>query len=382
MVKKIFDFNKFIDRFNSDSLKWNKYNKNIIPLWIADSDFSCPPCVLKALKKRINHGVLGYGIIPKNLSNIIIERLWKNFKWKINPEWIIYINGVVCGLHLAVRTFTTNKNSIIIPTPIYPPFIYAANIAKRNKKYIKLIQINNRLIIDLNFLNKNMYGNEKLMMLCNPHNPVGTVYKYNELEKILEFVKKYNLIICSDEIHCDLILEEGTKHIPFASINNDAEQCSITFMSPSKSFNLSGLNFAIAIIPNKKLRNKFNLFKKGIHPNIDILSYIAAESAWMHGNDWLNQQIKYLKINRDYLFDNINKLPYLSMLKPEATYLGWINCSKIKILNLISFFEKYGIGLSSGKEFGNDNFIRFNFGCTHDILKEALKRIKNAIYQL
>ncbi|QJC28822.1 putative C-S lyase [Enterobacteriaceae endosymbiont of Plateumaris consimilis] len=382
MIIKNFDFNKFIDRNNSDSLKWNKYNKDIIPLWIADSDFSCPPCVLDALKKRINHGVLGYGIIPKNLSKIIIERLWKNFKWEINPEWIIYINGVVCGLNLTVRTFTTKKNSIIIPIPIYPPFIYATNLVNRHKKYIKLIKKNNRLIIDFNFLNKNIDGNEKLIMLCNPHNPVGTVYKYYELEKILEFVKKYNLIVCSDEIHCDLIFEKNTHHIPFASINDDAAKCTITFMSPSKSFNISGLNFAIAIIPNKKLRDKFNLFKKGLNPNIDILSYIAAESAWTYGNNWLNQQIKYLKINRDFLFSKINKLPYLSMLKPEATYLGWIDCSKMKISNPVLYFEKYGIGLSSGKEFGNDNFIRFNFACTHDILKKALKRIEYAIHQL
>ncbi|QJC28378.1 MalY/PatB family protein [Enterobacteriaceae endosymbiont of Plateumaris braccata] len=382
MIIKNFDFNKFVDRSKSDSLKWNKYNKDIIPLWIADSDFSCPPCILNALKQRINHGVLGYGIIPKNLSNIIIERLWKNFKWEINPEWIIYINGVVCGLNLTVRTFTTNKNSVIIPTPIYPPFIYATDIVKRHKKYIKLININNRLIIDFNFLNKNINGNEKLIMLCNPHNPVGTVYKYYELEKILEFVKKYNLIVCSDEIHCDLIFEKNIKHIPFASINDDAAECTITLMSPSKSFNISGLNFAIAIIPNKKLRDKFNLFKKGLNPNIDILSYIAAESAWTYGNNWLNQQIKYLKINRDFLFSKINKLPYLSMLKPEATYLGWIDCSKMKISNPVLYFEKYGVGLSSGKEFGNDNFIRFNFACTHDILKKALKRIEYAIDKL
>ncbi|QJC30153.1 putative C-S lyase [Enterobacteriaceae endosymbiont of Plateumaris sericea] len=382
MIKKKYNFDKFIDRSNSDSLKWNKYNKNIIPLWIADSDFSCPPYILKALKERINHGILGYGIFPKNLSNIIIERLWKNYKWKINPEWIIYINGVVCGLHLTIRTFTTNKNSIIIPIPIYPPFIYATNLAKRFTKYIKLIQINNRLVIDYNYLNRNMNGNEKLIMLCNPHNPVGTSYKYHELEKILEFVKKYNLIVCSDEIHCDLILEKHIQHIPFASLNNDAAQCTITLMSPSKSFNISGLNFAIAIIPNKKLRDKFNLFKQGINPNIDILSCIAAESAWKNGNDWLNNQIEYLKINRDLLFYTINKLPYVSMLKPEATYLGWINCSQMKISNPTLFFEKYGIGLSSGKDFGDENFIRFNFACTHDILKKALKRIEYAINQL
>ncbi|QJC31838.1 putative C-S lyase [Enterobacteriaceae endosymbiont of Donacia tomentosa] len=380
-----YNFNKLVNRLNSDSLKWNKYNnRNIIPLWVADSDFYSPECIRQELKKRINHGIFGYGIEPKNLSEIIVKRFLKFYNWKIDPSWIVYINGVVSGLNLSIRTFTKKNASVITYIPIYPPFIQSILLHHRIPKYIYLSHNKKKWILDPNILNSEMLGNEKLIMLCNPHNPTGSVFSYKELENILYFIKKHNLIICSDEIHCDLILQKKTKHIPFASIHPEAEQCSITFMSPSKTYNISGLNFAVAIIPNKKLRTKFILSKKKTLPNIDIFSFIAATTAWGNNqcNDWLTEQIKFLRKNRNILVNKINNISYLNILKPYATYLGWINCKNMKVTNPSLYFEKYGLKFSSGKDFGDSNFIRFNFACSRIILYKALERIEYAINKL
>ncbi|MBK4775446.1 aspartate aminotransferase [Candidatus Pantoea edessiphila] len=378
----ISNFDQQIERRFSDSAKWNKYKgKDIIPLWVADTDFKSPKCIIDAINNRVSHGIFGYGKKPTLLIDIFINYISKKFNWSLDPEWIVVLPGIVSGLHLSVRTFTCDHERIITPIPIYPPFRNAAKLANRDQLNIPLVLKNRRWVLDLNITESKINHKEKLLMLCNPQNPGGTVYTRKELMDQLNFAQQNNLIVCSDEIHCDLILEPKIKHIPFGSLSSDAAQRSITLMSPSKSFNIAGLGASIAIIPNRSLRNRFVQARQGIIPEVNILAIVAAEAAWLNGHTWLKYLIDYLRNNRDFLVSQLNLMPELSMVSPEATYLGWIDVSNLNINNPQMYFENHGLGFSSGMEFGNNNFIRFNFGCTRITLKKAIRRLKRALEQ-
>ncbi|MFZ4209835.1 MalY/PatB family protein [Pantoea endophytica] len=373
-----FDFNQWIDRRHSDSLKWHKYgDRDVLPLWVADSDFRSPPSVIEAIKQRAEHGVFGYGATPTGLIDITLSRLAQRYNWQIEPDWIVLLPGVVCGLNLSVRAFTESGESTVSPTPIYPPFRGAAKLANRAQVNLPLRLQDDRWVMNLD--NSAMQGNERLLMLCNPQNPGGTVYRRDELEAQLAFAQQHDLIVCSDEIHCDLLLSPGAQHIPFAALSEDAAQRSITLLSPSKTFNIAGLGASLAIIPNPELRARFKRVREGIVPGVDILALVAAEAAWRDGDAWLAAQLDYLRANRDWLVAQVNALPELQMAAPEATYLGWIDASKLDVANPMAYFEQHGLGFSPGHDFGDDNFVRFNFGCTRATLEQAVARLQKAV---
>ena len=373
-----FDFNQWIDRRHSDSLKWHKYgDRDVLPLWVADSDFRSPPSVIEAIKQRAEHGVFGYGATPTGLIDITLSRLAQRYNWQIEPDWIVLLPGVVCGLNLSVRAFTESGESTVSPTPIYPPFRGAAKLANRAQVNLPLRLHDDRWVMNLD--NSAMQGNERLLMLCNPQNPGGTVYRRDELEAQLAFAQQHDLIVCSDEIHCDLLLSPGAQHIPFAALSEDAAQRSITLLSPSKTFNIAGLGASLAIIPNPELRARFKRVREGIVPGVDILALVAAEAAWRDGDAWLAAQLDYLRANRDWLVAQVNALPELQMAAPEATYLGWIDASKLDVANPMAYFEQHGLGFSPGHDFGDDNFVRFNFGCTRATLEQAVTRLQKAV---
>ncbi|KAJ9432833.1 cystathione beta-lyase [Candidatus Pantoea symbiotica] len=373
-----FDFNQWIDRRHSDSLKWHKYgDRDVLPLWVADSDFRSPPSVIEAIKQRAEHGVFGYGATPSGLIDITLSRLAQRYNWQIEPDWIVLLPGVVCGLNLSVRAFTESGESTVSPTPIYPPFRGAAKLADRAQVHLPLRLQDDRWVMDLD--SSAMQGNERLLMLCNPQNPGGTVYRRDELEAQLAFAQQHDLIVCSDEIHCDLLLSPGAQHIPFAALSEDAAQRSITLISPSKTFNIAGLGASMAIIPNPELRARFKRVREGIVPGVDILALVAAEAAWRDGDEWLAAQLDYLRANRDWLVAQVNALPELQMAAPEATYLGWIDASKLDVASPMDYFEQHGLGFSPGHDFGDDNFVRFNFGCTRATLEQAVTRLQLAV---
>jgi len=234
-------------------------------------------------------------------------------------------------------------------------------------------------LLDLAAADGQMTGKERLLMLCNPQNPGGTVYRRDELQAQLAFAQQHDLIVCSDEIHCDLVLEPGVQHIPFATLSEDAAQRSITLLSPSKSFNIAGLGASIAIIPNAELRARFDRVRRGIVPDVDILALTAAEAAWREGSAWLSAQNDYLRSNRDWLVSQVNKLTGLSLSAPEASYLAWIDARGLGVASPAIYFEKHGLGLSAGREFGDDQFVRLNFGCTRALLDEAVARLQRAV---
>ncbi|MBK4783315.1 MAG: putative C-S lyase [Pantoea sp. Pent] len=373
-----FDFDQGIDRRHSDSLKWHKYgDRDVLPLWVADTDFRSPPCIIEAIKQRADHGVFGYGATPHGLIDITISRLAQRYGWQIEPEWIVLLPGVVSGLNLSVRAFTESSQSTVAPTPIYPPFRAAARLAQRAQVNLPLQLQQDRWVMQLD--DSQMQGNERLLMLCNPQNPGGTVYRRDELEAQLAFAQRHDLLVCSDEIHCDLLLTPGVQHIPFASLSEDAAQRSITLISPSKTFNIAGLGAAMAIIPHPELRKRFKQVREGIVPGMDILALVAAEAAWRDGDAWLADQLAYLRANRDWLVQQVNALPELSMVAPEASYLGWIDASQLDVASPALYFEKHGLGFSPGRDFGDDRFVRFNFGCTHATLQQAVSRLLQAV---
>lgn len=374
-----FNFDQRIDRRHSDSLKWHKYaDQDILPLWVADTDFRSPECIIDAIKARVEHGIFGYGDKPNGLIDIAVQRFASRYQWHVDPAWIVPLPGVVSGLNISVRAFTAADEITVAPTPIYPPFRGAAKLAERGQLNLPLVLNEHRWVMDIDAANQQMSGKEKLLMLCNPQNPGGTVYRRDELEAQLAFAQQHDLIVCTDEIHCDLLLEPGVQHIPFASLSEDAAQRSITLISPSKTFNIAGLGASLAIIPNAELRARFNRVRQGIVPSVDILSLVAAEAAWRDGDAWLEAQLVYLRRNRDWLVEQVNALPGLTMTSPEATYLAWIDASALNVASPALYFEKYGLGFSPGRDFGDDKFVRLNFGCTRALLEEAVVRLGKA----
>lgn len=379
----LFNFDEEIARANSDSEKWHKYaNRDILPMWVADTDFRSPPAVIDALQARVAHGVFGYGYgASPTLIDAFVARMQERYNWRIQPEWLVFLPGLVCGLNLAVRAYTHAGDRTIAPSPIYPPFAKSSAFAGIEQLAAPVTLQNGRWVLDLAAAKAQLQGNEKLLLLCNPQNPGGTIYRREELLAQAEFAREHNLIICSDEIHCDLLLD-AHPHIPIASLDADTEQRSITLMAPSKTFNIAGLGASIAIIPNERLRREFVRTRAGIVPGVDILAYVAAEAAYTQGEPWLQAQLTYLRANRDLVESRIAQIPGLQLAHTEATYLAWIDCSALPVENPHRFFEQAGVGLSPGADFGNARFVRLNFGCRRTLLREALDRMASAVQSL
>ncbi len=373
-------FDTPVDRRDTSSNKWEKYGeRNIIPMWVADTDFKAPQVVIDALQARIEHGVFGYTNTPAELNSLVIERLQQRYQWQLEDSALVWLPGLVCGLNLACRTVGQPGDSVISPKPIYPPFVSAPQLSERTVISVPMLQEDSRWRLDFTALEQAITPTTKLLLFCNPQNPGGTVYRRDELAQLADIVVRHELIVCSDEIHCDLILEPGLQHIPLASLNPAIAARTITLMAPSKTWNIAGLACSFAVITNPELRRAFNRVRKGIVPDVNLLGYTAAIAAYQHGDDWNERQRAYLRSNRDYLVEQINQIPGLSLQAGDATYLAWIDVSAAKLENPPHFFEEAGVGLSPGRDFGDDRFMRLNFGCTRETLEEAVRRIRSAM---
>lgn len=377
-------FDKKIDRTHTDCSKWDKYSgKDIIPMWVADSDFETAPEIIIALQKRVAEGVFGYSVEPTNGVQEAIEfHLKSQYNWEINKEWIVPLPSLVSGLSLSTLMTDDDKNDVITPGTIYPPFNFVSENNKRNTIKVPMRLDDStgieRWLLDFDALESAITPKTQLLFFCNPHNPAGTVYTKDELTHLHKICREHNLLICSDEIHCDLILDENKKHIPLATLNNDANLRTITLMAASKTFNVAGLGFGFAIISNRELRDKFKKLVRKNMPDVNILAQIATEAAFKYAGNWRLQQIDYLRANRDYLMQAINEIEGLKMYPLEATFLAWIDVSALELDDVGTFFEEAGVGISTGKSFGDNNFIRLNFACRRSLLEKAVKRIKIA----
>ncbi|RJQ87959.1 MAG: putative C-S lyase [Desulfobacteraceae bacterium] len=376
----MYDFDMTIDRSDSDSHKWQKYRgKDIIPMWVADMDFASPPEVTEALHKRVAHGVFGYGHPDPQLREAIIAHLKNRFAWPVEPEWIVWLPGLVTGLNVACRSVGRPGAGVLTMVPIYPPFLLAPEYAGKQLQTTQMVYTNKRWRFDPDELRRCIGERTALFMLCNPHNPTGRVFTREELEGLAETCLRAGLVVCSDEIHCDLVLQPGCAHIPMASISPQIAQRTITLMAPTKTFNLPGLGCAFAVISNPRLRLRFKRAMAGIVPHLNVLGFTAAQAAYQYGQTWLNELLDYLRTNRDMLQSTIRSMGKLSMGAVEATYLAWIDTRETGITDPIHFFEQGGVGLSNGTDFGAPGFVRLNFGCTRSLLSTALHRMERTL---
>ena len=377
-----FDFDQLINRKDTYSDKWDLYKgQDILPMWVADMDFRSPPAVINALKDRVEHGVFGYTSPPDELVNTFIQRMKNRYNWDIEADWLVWLPGLVCGLNLSVRSVTQPGDSVITTTPIYPPFLSSISQAGCQRIEAPLTATpDNQWQINLSAVDARPEA--KLFMLCNPQNPTGKVFTRDELIAIDTYCQKNNLVVCTDEIHGELLLDPDAKHIPYASISDYARENSITLLAPSKTFNLAGFGCSIAVIPNAKLRRRFNQVRKGIVPSVNALAYTAALAAYQEGDEWLKELLDYLRSNQQLMLDTINSLPGLSQIPSQATYLGWINVEQLGLENPKTALEAAGIGLNNGADFGDNRYLRLNFGCPRSTLEQGLERIRNFVTSL
>ena len=373
------DFDRVVDRRGSDSIKWSKYaGRDVIPLWVADMDFAAPPAVLDALHRRVEHGVLGYAAPMPSLVEATLAYLDTNYGWKVEPEWLVWLSGVVSGLNLACRVV---DGGVITATPVYPPFLSAPKLSGRELTSVPLKLTDDGWRMDLEAMQAALKPDTRLWLLCHPHNPVGRAWSDEELRAFAGFCRRHDLIVCSDEIHCDLILDAERRHLPLACVDDEIARRSITLMAPSKTFNIPGLACAFAVIPDAGLRRRFTGAARGIVPDVNVLGFVAAEAAFREGADWHRGLIDTLRRNRDRVEAAVAAMPGLTMTHVEATYLAWIDARGLGVDDPVAFFEAAGVGLSNGADFGLPGWVRLNFGCPGATLEAALQRMEQACRQ-
>lgn len=382
-----YNFDIPVNRRDTNSLKWN-VKENELPMWVADMDFQTAPEIQTAIQKRVEHGVFGYSIIPDRWYQAIIDWWKRKHTFSIEKEWLTFCAGVVPAVSSIIRKLTTVGENILVQTPVYSIFfnsiINNGRIALENP----LIYQEERYEIDFEDLEKKLSNPQtSMMILCNPHNPIGKIWTKEELEKIGELCWKYHVVVISDEIHCDII-KPGNHYIPFASVSEKCKQNSITCIAPTKAFNLAGLQTAAIIVPNENLRNKVN---RGINtdeiaePNSFAIE--ATIAAFTQGEEWLNELCKYLQKNKQYIEEFLKKeIPTIKLVPSEATYLVWIDCSKVlgDAAELAQFIRKHtGLFVSAGEQYrGNGTyFLRMNIACPYRILQDGLQRMKNGILE-
>jgi len=380
-----FDFDTVIERRGTDSQKWQKYaGRDILPLWVADMDFLSPPAVTAAVHERANHGVFGYARPVKASVDAFVAALASRYGWQIDPAWIVWLPGLVVGLNVTSQAFAAPGDEVLTLTPIYPPFMSAPKNSGRVSVQVPLVLDTGarRWEIDWAALEQAVTPRTKLFILCNPHNPVARVWRRDELVRLGEFCVRHNLVLCSDEIHCDLILDD-LPHIPTALLGEEIARRTITLMAPSKTYNMPGLGISIAIIPDAGLRAQFNRAAAGIVAEVNALAHTACEAAYRDCEPWRQDLLAYLRSNRDYLLDFVaRELPGVKVEAPiEATYLAWLNVSALNLADPIAHFEAHGVGLSDGAFFGvtRGSHVRLNFGCPRATLTEAIARMKRAV---
>ena len=371
-----FDFDTVCERRGGDSLKWNKYaGRDVLPLWVADMDFAAPPAILAALEKRIAQGCLGYPVPWPGLVDSVLGHLQREYAWPVEPEWLVWLPGLVTGINLACRAVA---GDVMTATPVYPPFLSAPGLSGKKLAAVPLRLAENVWRWDFAAMETALTADTRLLLLCHPHNPVGRAWTADELAELAIFCKQNDLLVCSDEIHCDLLLDAGRQHIPLASIDSDMASRCITLMAPSKTYNIPGLGCAFAVISDAALRHRFCGVMRGIVPDVNVLGLTAAVAAYRDCADWRMALLEVLRGNRDCVEAAVAAMPGLRMTHVEATYLAWIDARGLGVDNPVAFFEAAGVGLSNGSDFGFPGWVRLNFGCPGTTLESALQRMISA----
>ena len=367
------------NRAMTNAFKWKKYaGSDILPMWVADTEFRCAQPILDALSAEIQHGVLGYTLPAQHTgaNQAVIHWLNNRYNWSVESDWIVWTPGVVPAFNVATKAVCKKGDKIITVKPNYPPLLAAPSLHGCERLDVDSIEVDGRWSLDFETLIQHAEDPAtKLFIMCNPMNPVGSVLTQAELDRVAQICMDNNVILCSDEIHCDLILSPECSHIPASSHPQLADK-SITLMAASKTFNIAGLGASFAIIPDRALRARFNRAAQGMIPWVNIMGLVATEAAFTLCDDWYQALKTYLRGNRDYLVQAINKTQGLRALTPQATFLLWVDASRMQLDNPQQWCEARGVGPSPGADFGDNQFFRVNFGCSRSQLETAVVRLK------
>ena len=386
-----YDFDKYVNRRGTDSLKWDalteRYGRDdVISLWVADMDFETPPFIVDALKQRLTHPVFGYTKEPETYWPTVVDWVLKQHGWQVKPEWLTYIPGIVKGIGMAINVFVAHDEKVIIQPPVYHPFRLVPQYNGRQVVMNPLIeQPDHTYRMDFEHLESVIDDKCRMLVLCNPHNPGGIVWDADTLRRLATICSRHGLIVISDEIHCDMALY-GHRHIPFASVSDEAAQCSITFAAPSKTFNMAGLVSSYAVVPNDSLRRRFFTWLEANELNEpDIFAPIATIAAFSQGDEWRKQMLRYIEGNVDFVIDYCARcLPQVKPWRPQASFLIWLDCRDLHLDHeqLVDLFlNRARLALNDGEMFGigGEGFMRMNVGTTRDVLRQAMDRLREAV---
>ena len=382
-MSQTYNFDTCPERTGYGSLKWDKYKgRDILPLWVADMDFVTAPEILEALQHRLDHGVFGYTIPHEAPIEAVINYLDRQHGYSAKAAWLNFLPGLVPAINLCCHAFTEPGDSVMTATPVYPPFITAPDYAERELIKVPLcLDSQDRWTLDIDAMEAAIQAHTKIFVLCSPHNPVGRVFSKEELTALADFCERHDLILISDEIHCDLVFDAEAKHTLTATLSEQIADRTVTLMAPSKTYNLPGLACAFSVIENTKLRAQFQKTIRGIITEVNCFGYAGITAAYDHGEPWRQALLTYLRDNYNFIYDFIRReIPEITFRPMESTYLAWLDVSKLGIKDPVRHFEKHGIGLSDGTPFDGHQHLRLNFGCPHSRLEEGLEKIKAAVH--
>mgnify|MGYP001813549501 CR=1 FL=1 len=372
-------FDTVIDRRGFHASKWQKYaGRDVLPFWVADMDFAAPPFILAAINERLQHPVLGYTRTPDELTAAFLGWLERNYAWQVPEQWLVWLPGVVTGFNLAARAVAEPGGAIMIPTPIYYPFLATPDNAQQQGIRVPLVKDGRRWVMDFDAMAAACTAETRLLMLCNPQNPTGRAYSKAELTTLAEFCIERDLYLCSDEIHSSLLLDQDARHTPIASLGPDIAKRSISLYAATKTYNIPGLSCAVAVIPDPKLRRAFRNARVGLVPDMGPLTFAAATAAFADTGPWVDELLDYLRGNHAL----VQQVAGARMTPVEATYLAWIDLRDLGFAQPAAELEAYGLGLSEGAQFAGPGFVRFNFGCPRTTLSEGLRRLESALAAL
>ena len=388
---KKYEFDRIIDRRGTDSIKYDnlkeRYGRtDLIPLWVADMDFETPPFIVDALKQRMEHAIFGYSAIPKDYWPTVSKWIMEHHGWEVKTEWMTFIPGIVKGIGMAINVFVKEDEKVIVQPPVYHPFRLVPADNNRQVVFNPLRRKPDGLY-EMDFDNLEQVCDEKcrMLILSNPHNPGGMVWDRETLVRLAQFCHERNILVISDEIHCDMALW-GNKHIPFASVSPEAQACSITFGAPSKTFNMAGIVSSYAIVPDDALRNTFYGWLNANELNCpNMFATIATQAAFRHGEEWRLEMLSYVEENIRFLEDFCHKhIPQIVPVRPQASYLVWLDCRDLGLEQeeLVSLFVgQAGLALNDGSIFGQEGngFMRLNVGCPQSVLRQAFEQLRLAV---
>ena len=382
MTDSLYHFDTCPDRNGYGSLKWDKYKgRDIVPLWVADMDFTTAPEIIAALQDRLNHGIYGYTIPHEAPVKAVLDYLDRQHGYSAKAHWLNFLPGLVPAINLCCHAFVASDESVMTATPVYPPFLGAPDYANRELIKVPLCLTNDDTwTLDFDAMEAAVQPNTRLFILCSPHNPVGRVYSRDELSRLSEFCEKHDLILISDEIHCDLVFDQNARHTLTATLNECLAARTVTLMAPSKTYNLPGLACAYSIIEDSKLRQQFQTTIRGIITEVNCFGYAGCAAAYNHGEPWRQALLTYLRDNYKLISTFIQQeLPEIKFRPMESTYLAWFDVTNLELDHPVKFFEDHGVGLSDGVPFDGIQHVRLNFGCPRSRLIEGLEKMAAAL---